>query len=57
MCVNVQGPPVKNGVDIWTCVRETRHALFTAVHGSHYDTEYLVEEGISVVYLGPPRIS
>ena len=29
----------------------------TAVHGGHYDTEYLVEEGTSVVYLDPARIS
>ena len=28
-----------------------------AVHGGHYDTEYLVEEGISAVYLEPARIS
>ena len=27
------------------------------MHGSHYETEYLVEEGTSVVYLEPPRIS
>ena len=29
----------------------------TAVHGGHHDTEYLVEEGTSVVYLEPARIS
>ena len=29
----------------------------TAVHGDHYDTENLVEEGTSVAYLEPARIS
>ena len=56
MCIKVQGPSVENGVDIWTLVSKTSPSS-TAVHGGHYDTEYLVEEGASVVYLEPARIS
>ena len=33
MCVKVQGQSVKNGVDIWTFVRKTRHPLLLLFMG------------------------